>query len=328
MRNLDEIDRPILSICIPTYNRAKYVDRCLREITKLKHKNIEIIISDNCSSDNTAELVQNYNINDKRVRYFCNDTNLGQTVNVTKCFELSRGRYIYITSDEDLINLDFFEKILDDLIKYSPSLVFGSIAFENNKNKFSDKEQDKIFSSIANIKLPERYAFRGYISGIIYKADCLNIEKLTCLAFDQSNLYGYMPAILMCISHGPIITKKLTICYRDLAETQFTDYELKGINLHYSQPKSRIMQLEYKIHLLRELISDPQFRKHLVRGLARQSIQIQRDLGFKTCSERERVSYRMHLRKHKLIGKYYYWDTIFAPKIIVKNIFYRYGLLK
>ena len=325
-KNKKEI--PLISFCIPTYNRAKYIDRCLNEISKISHRNIEIIVSDNCSSDDTSEIVGRRSNLDTRIKYHRNEYNLGQTGNVAKCFELSRGKYIYITSDEDLINLEFFENISNDLIINEPCLIFGSIAFNENKQLFSDKEQDIIYNSILDTKSPELYAFRGYISGIIYRSDCINLSKLKSFAKDQDNLYGYMPALLMCISRGTILTKKQTICYRDLAETQFTDYELKGIKLHYSQPESRILQLEYKIFLVNHLITNITYKNYLLKGLSRHAVQIQRDLGFRTCSEKERKSYRKYLKQHNLFRKYYYLNTLSSPKIIVKNLFYKYGFLK
>lgn len=61
-----------LSICIPTYNRAEVVYKTVRNILNYNGNNIEIVVSNNCSSDNTEELL--LEIKDKRVKYFKNNS--------------------------------------------------------------------------------------------------------------------------------------------------------------------------------------------------------------------------------------------------------------
>ncbi len=58
----------ILSICIPTYNREEILSKTLKHIVQRPNKEIEIIVSDNVSSDNTMICVKN--INDPRIKYF------------------------------------------------------------------------------------------------------------------------------------------------------------------------------------------------------------------------------------------------------------------
>jgi abequosyltransferase len=70
---------PLISICIPTYNRKKYLKQCLDSIVNqdcFTENQIEIIISDNDSNDNTEKLVKEYQINYKNIKYFINDNNI------------------------------------------------------------------------------------------------------------------------------------------------------------------------------------------------------------------------------------------------------------
>ncbi|GGI28259.1 glycosyltransferase family 2 protein [Pedobacter mendelii] len=94
-----------LSICIPTYNRAEYLDLTLETITCqsvfTKSNDIEIVISDNCSSDHTEEIARKY-IKDfgNKIVYFKNEENLAD-----KNFELvlSRGRGLYLKLNNDTL---------------------------------------------------------------------------------------------------------------------------------------------------------------------------------------------------------------------------------
>jgi glycosyltransferase involved in cell wall biosynthesis len=74
-----EDKKPLLSICIPTYNRAEYLDKCITSIVSQKEfhsDDVELVISDNASADNTGEIVRQYQNQHKNIRYFRNDENI------------------------------------------------------------------------------------------------------------------------------------------------------------------------------------------------------------------------------------------------------------
>ena len=81
--------KPLLSICIPTYNRAKYLDQCLKAIVGQEwyDDRVEVVVSDNCSTDNTMDIVRSYQVRFGNIRYFRNDENLAD-----KNFSLSLRR--------------------------------------------------------------------------------------------------------------------------------------------------------------------------------------------------------------------------------------------
>ena len=89
---------PRVSIMIPTYKQDKIVSRAISSSLKQDYTNLEIIISDDCSPDNTKEIVKRF-LKDKRVKYFRNDTNLGRVSNYRKTL------FDYATGDW-AINLD------------------------------------------------------------------------------------------------------------------------------------------------------------------------------------------------------------------------------
>ncbi len=102
---------PLVTIGIPTYNRAngnllKVIERSLAQTWK----NIEVVVSDNCSSDRTPELVQA--IRDPRLRYIRQETNIGPTNNFNYCLEVARGEYFLLFHDDDMIDEDFVESCM------------------------------------------------------------------------------------------------------------------------------------------------------------------------------------------------------------------------
>lgn len=89
----------LVSVIIPTYNRGKLILRAINSVLNQTYKNIEIIVVDDCSSDDTKTIVQS--INDKRVRYLCLDKNSGACVARNKGIECAQGDYIAFQDSDD-----------------------------------------------------------------------------------------------------------------------------------------------------------------------------------------------------------------------------------
>ena len=97
---------PLVTIGIPTYNRADgNLKLALQSAMDQTYPNIEIIVSDNCSDDDTESVVRRYS--DPRVRYFRQDQNIGANANYNFCLEQARGDYFLLLHDDDLIDPDF-----------------------------------------------------------------------------------------------------------------------------------------------------------------------------------------------------------------------------
>lgn len=98
--------QPLVSIGMPTYNRADgYLPWALDSALNQDYPNLEIIVSDNASTDRTEELIQSRI--DPRLRYFRHKENIGGTNNFNFCLEQARGAYFLLLHDDDLIDPDF-----------------------------------------------------------------------------------------------------------------------------------------------------------------------------------------------------------------------------
>jgi len=101
-----------LSICIPTWNRCKDLDRCLNSIMGQITQEVEIIVCDNNSTDGTENMVKQYQF---PIRYYKNDTNIGAEANALKVASYAIGDYIWILGDDDVIKAGKLKEILDSL---------------------------------------------------------------------------------------------------------------------------------------------------------------------------------------------------------------------
>jgi len=99
---------PKVTVAIPTYNRASLLKECLETVLRQTFHDFEVIISDNCSVDETTAVVRSFS--DPRIRYYRNETNLGAFANMNRCLELARGEYITIMHDDDLYAPQFIEQ--------------------------------------------------------------------------------------------------------------------------------------------------------------------------------------------------------------------------
>jgi glycosyltransferase involved in cell wall biosynthesis len=100
---------PLLSICIPTYNRSRYLKRCLSNIVEHFNQNpelkqvVEVIVSDNCSTDDTKATVLSFTESIPLLVYSRNDENIGFDRNVSTLITKARGKYCWYLGDDDLI---------------------------------------------------------------------------------------------------------------------------------------------------------------------------------------------------------------------------------
>ncbi|MFN8429636.1 MAG: glycosyltransferase family 2 protein [Spirosomataceae bacterium] len=132
----------LLSITIPTFNRAEILEKNLHQlfsqISPEMLNEVEIIVSDNCSSDNTEEIIIPFKTSNTNFMYIKNHQNLGWGLNFFQCFNLAKGKYIIILSDDDLImdgKLEFIIKILKE--KEYGVICLRAFGFsENYKDEF------------------------------------------------------------------------------------------------------------------------------------------------------------------------------------------------
>jgi hypothetical protein len=92
---------PKVSFVVPCYKIAHYLENCVNSILAQTYDDLEVLIMDDCSPDNTPEVAARFN--DPRVIHIRNETNLGNIRNFNKGIELSRGQYIWLISADDCL---------------------------------------------------------------------------------------------------------------------------------------------------------------------------------------------------------------------------------
>jgi glycosyltransferase involved in cell wall biosynthesis len=106
--------QPLLTIAIPTYNRRKYLEElliCLEPQLAGQH-DVELLVSDNASTDDTQEMVEGFRQRGLQIRYIRNEENIGADGNFLQCFRLATGKYLWIFGDDDLLTPKAIGQIL------------------------------------------------------------------------------------------------------------------------------------------------------------------------------------------------------------------------
>lgn len=101
------MQRPLLTIAIPTWNRCGYLEQTLaqlqREAATIDASRLEILVSDNASEDDTALVVRSAENIGLSIRSVRNPANIGSDANIAQCFDMARGEYVLILGDDDLL---------------------------------------------------------------------------------------------------------------------------------------------------------------------------------------------------------------------------------
>ncbi len=115
-------DRPLVSIAVPTFNRAATLERTLETALGQTHQALEVIVSDQASSDGTEALCRRLAAADPRLRYLRQPTNAGgSTANINLLAAELRGPYAMLLADDDWLAPDYVERCLA-LLRARPEL--------------------------------------------------------------------------------------------------------------------------------------------------------------------------------------------------------------
>ncbi len=136
-----------LSICIPTYNRAHYLKATLDSIVEQLDDEVEIAISDNASTDNTKELVSEYQKKYSNIVYYQSNENKGPDRNYYNAIKIANGEFCWLLGSDDLLTVDAIKRVKDQYIKQTPDLDFilvTSEVYDIELKKFYHYSKDEL----------------------------------------------------------------------------------------------------------------------------------------------------------------------------------------
>lgn len=162
------MNQPILSICIPTYNRAKYLKHSLDVLCpQINSDDVELIISDNNSPDDTENIVKDFILTNTRIQYFKQETNVGAARNFLSLMHRAKGEYLFLLGDDDVLT-DNAVSILVDRLKGS---YYGLLYIETRP---CDNKDYTVYNVVHSF-IKEISYFYTFMSSSIFRRDIVNL---------------------------------------------------------------------------------------------------------------------------------------------------------
>lgn len=161
----------LVSIVTPTYNSAKYIAETIQSVQKQTYQNWEMIIVDDCSSDNTTDLIKDFIAKDNRIQLHVLESNSGPAVARNKGIENASGKYMTFLDADDIWSEDFIEISIKTIQETGIQFVFSSY-------RRSDEELNFIYSDFI---VPQKVTY----------TDILKSNSISCLtAFLDIEILG------------------------------------------------------------------------------------------------------------------------------------------
>ena len=196
IRTFKKMKKPEVSIISPLYNRERYILRILRSIQYQTFHNIEIILVDDNSIDNSVQLIEELQQIDQRILLIKNKKTKGTFVTRNIGVQYSSGKYIIIPDPDDIISKDivrtcylYAEKFKYELIRFNSYIGGGKLGFQELINitetgpVYQPKLSSEIFYGSKELQMVDYYVYNKFILKDVY------IKALNSLNKFYSNMY-------------------------------------------------------------------------------------------------------------------------------------------
>ena len=169
---------PRISIGMPVYNEGCFIRKSLDAILCQTVKDFELIISDNASTDGTADIYREYAARDHRIHYYRSETNIGSMANFNRTFELSNSEYFFWASGHDLRHRTFISQCVE-ILENDESVV---LCYPQSKwLKYDDTLGEVIHSHVETRGLGRFLKFNVVLWGLQYGYPIYGIMRSSAL---------------------------------------------------------------------------------------------------------------------------------------------------
>lgn len=134
-----------VSIVIPIYNVEKFLSKCIESVINQSYSNLEIILVDDGSADNSGVICDNYSKQDSRIKVI-HKTNAGVSAARNAGIEAATGKYICFVDGDDYIMKDYVSYLLNLLISSNADISLTTLMFDNFNNKQTKHEKVNVIS--------------------------------------------------------------------------------------------------------------------------------------------------------------------------------------
>ena len=135
-----------LSIIMPVYNSEKYVEKAISSILKNLNIEYELIIINDCSTDNSLAIVEKIMENNKNIILINNEKNIGAGLSRNKGLEIAKGEYIGFVDSDDYVQENYYINMIDSAKKYNSDIVVSDITIVDQEKHYKNIYVDNVYS--------------------------------------------------------------------------------------------------------------------------------------------------------------------------------------
>lgn len=239
---------PLISVIIPAFNASLFIQQCIENVLSQTYKNLEIIVIDDGSTDNTAELVSQYPV--KLIR----QQNQGLSVARNAGMAATSGDYLHFMDVDDFINLNFYERLLNAIIPENADMALTGFIHERLPG-FTSLITEKFLYVNHEDKLTVTNVFhQGQVWKYLFKTSFLKEKKLTfhsTLRASQDRVF----ALQAVFYSNKIVTAPGTLYY----------YKKRGNSIRTSSTNENI-KLRKQMRNLSNTFCEDFARQHNING--------------------------------------------------------------
>lgn len=181
--------QPLVTIGVPAYNEGAYIREALESLLKQTYQNLEIIVADNGSTDDTAAMCQEFVAKDPRVVHIRHPRNIGQNANFNHLPRIASGTYFAWASAHDFMDIDFVEKCVASL-EADPNAVLAC-----PRTVYLDEQGNKTGQKIRNPFDIRRMQPAKRFRETMWRVDCNIVYGMYRLAaMRATNVFQLVPA--------------------------------------------------------------------------------------------------------------------------------------
>lgn len=252
-----------VDVLLATYNGEKYLKCQLDSILNQTHKNIRLLINDDCSTDNTRVILKEYEEKDDRIKVKYNEKNLGYVKNFEDLLKRVENKYFALSDQDDFWKEEKIEKSLNKLLEEDADLVFTDLEPVDEKLNTITPSMVRFMQMDKNIKKHQDYKLvflRNCVTGctILSKKELIN--KYIPIPTKKPMVHDWWMALIISQIGKITFLDEPTIKYRQHGNNQLGIYGMKNYIQDFDEYREKYIQL--KLDQFNLYVANEQFFKN------------------------------------------------------------------
>ena len=179
-------NKPLLTVIVPVFNTEKYLRKCLDSIVYQTYQNIEVLIIDDCSTDNSKSIVFEYQKEHHNLKYYKNDNNMGVGYSRKFGAENAEGDYIAFIDSDDWIELNYYDKMIKTILEDKSDIAVSGVISEYNNYISAEPRYEINYHQVIDSSFALRIMAKYYMQNFYISPNMNNRVYKKSLVVDNS----------------------------------------------------------------------------------------------------------------------------------------------